>query len=99
MNLLCYFTIYVNQTLLLCNLNLYRNVCQLFLNKIGKKEVKKGIITMLHQIDNMKKRNYKKEPMEMIELKSRIEMKTSLERFNSRFEFTEERKRKKLNLR
>ena len=29
---------YVNQTVTLYNLNLYSDVCQLFLNKTGKKE-------------------------------------------------------------
>ena len=31
-----HFTIYVNLTIVLYALNLYRDVCQLFLNKIGK---------------------------------------------------------------
>ena len=31
-----YFTIHVNQTIMLYDLNLYSKVCQLFLNKTGK---------------------------------------------------------------
>ena len=33
-----HFTIYVNQTIMLCTLNVYSDVCQLFLSKTGKKE-------------------------------------------------------------
>ena len=36
-----HFTIYIVQTVMLYALNLYNDVCQLFLNKNGGKQVKK----------------------------------------------------------
>lgn len=39
------FTVYVSQTIILYTLNLYSSICQLLLNKQGKKIVKNGIRT------------------------------------------------------
>ena len=36
LNLIVFFTIYVNQTIMFYALNLYSDTCQLFLNKTGK---------------------------------------------------------------
>lgn len=36
-----HFTIYVNQSIMLCSLNLYNDVCQLFLNENEKNRISK----------------------------------------------------------